>query len=177
MEYISIFNTPLGPGAVVTTDSGVSRVCLPGDPLVDRLNTATSYKSSSFSDDVAALLKQYFMGKPQPFESVDVDLSGCTLFCSRILTLIRGIAFGEIRTYGQVAALAGLPGGARAIGGAMASNPIPLIIPCHRVVAGFGQLTGFSAPGGITMKKKLLKMEGVEFKGERAIQKINVINR
>jgi methylated-DNA-[protein]-cysteine S-methyltransferase len=67
--------------------------------------------------------------------------------------------------------LAGAPGAARAIGGAMASNPLPVIIPCHRVVAGDGRLTGYTAPGGIACKEYLLRLEDVEIKGQRIFLK------
>ncbi|OGR29894.1 MAG: hypothetical protein A2X83_09110 [Desulfuromonadales bacterium GWD2_54_10] len=67
--------------------------------------------------------------------------------------------------------MAGAPRAARAIGGALAANPVPVIIPCHRIVAGSGKLTGYSAPGGIKMKEILLRMERVEFKGEVVCKK------
>ena len=73
--------------------------------------------------------------------------------------------------------MCGSPHAARAVGGALASNPVPIIIPCHRVVASDGRLTGFSAPGGESTKKALLQMEGVEFKGVLAIRHHAVIHR
>jgi methylated-DNA-[protein]-cysteine S-methyltransferase len=100
-----------------------------------------------------------------------VDLSLLTEFRKRILMLIRAIPYGEVRSYCDVAVLAGLPRAARAVGGAMAANPVPVIIPCHRIVAGNGRLTGYSAIGGLKMKDILLRMEGVEFKGLLAILK------
>ena len=95
-----------------------------------------------------------------------MDLCEVTPFRARILTLIRAIEQGEVISYGEVAAMAGAPRAARAIGGAMAANPVPIIIPCHRIVAGNGSLTGFSAAGGISVKNKLLRMEGIEFTGD-----------
>jgi methylated-DNA-[protein]-cysteine S-methyltransferase len=112
------------------------------------------------------MLKLYFKGEPQRFDDLPVDLSGVATFRARILELIRSIPRGETKSYGEVAALAGVPRAARAIGGAMAANPLPIIIPCHRVVAADGKLTGYSAPGGLTTKKYLLEAEGVEFKEE-----------
>jgi methylated-DNA-[protein]-cysteine S-methyltransferase len=112
------------------------------------------------------MLTKYFKGVPQPFETIALDYNVAGGFRRRILEYIRSIPFGKIQSYGQVAAAAGSPRAARAVGGAMASNPLPIIIPCHRVVAGNGRLTGYSAPGGLMVKKLLLQMEGVEFQGE-----------
>jgi methylated-DNA-[protein]-cysteine S-methyltransferase len=111
------------------------------------------------------MLRRHFTGERQSFDDVPLDLSAVTPFRRRILELIRVIPYGEVWTYGQVATLAGAPGAARAVGGAMASNPLPVVIPCHRVVAGDGRLTGYTAPGGIGSKEYLLRLEDVEFKG------------
>jgi len=127
--------------------------------------------SSELTQRVAVMLKCYFKGERQGFDDIPVDLAVVTPFRQRILELIRAIPFGEVWTYGQVAALAGAPGAARAIGGAMASNPLPVIIPCHRVVAGDGRLTGYTAPGGVARKEYLLRLEDVEFKGQRIFLK------
>jgi methylated-DNA-[protein]-cysteine S-methyltransferase len=116
------------------------------------------------------MLMQYFKGKRQQFDNIPVDLNLSGTFRLHVLELIRSIPFGVVKSYGEVAHLAGSPGAARAVGGAMASNPVPIIIPCHRVIAANGSLTGFSAPGGIKIKKYLLQMEGIEFKGELVCQ-------
>jgi methylated-DNA-[protein]-cysteine S-methyltransferase len=83
------------------------------------------------------------------------------------------IPYGRVVSYGCLAQQAGYPGASRAVGGAMAANPIPIIVPCHRVVAASGALTGYSGPGGIVMKKNLLSLEGVEFRGKTATSKID----
>lgn len=172
MEFVSLFETGLGTGAVVASDQGLRKVCLPHDSAhacfvrdgLDRLSP------SVLTERVARSLERYFTGEPQNFEilPVDIDMSG--EFRRHVLGLIRSIPFGVVKSYGEVAVLAGSPGAARAVGGAMASNPVPIIIPCHRVIAGNGRLTGFSAPGGLDMKKFLLQMEGIEFKGELICQ-------
>jgi methylated-DNA-[protein]-cysteine S-methyltransferase len=73
------------------------------------------------------------------------------------------IPFGQVRTYGWIAGQLGRPGAARAVGSALGSNPLPLIVPCHRVVCSNGSLSGFSAPGGQALKRFLLEHEGVVF--------------
>jgi len=166
MISVSLFETGLGDGAVQAGDHGVYRVYLPvGDDSYQR--KFRGMPSLELTQRVAEMLKCYFKGERQEFDEIPVDLSVATPFRKRILELIRAIPFGEVWTYGQVAALAGAPGAARAIGGAMASNPLPVIIPCHRVVAGDGRLTGYTAPGGIACKEYLLRLEDVEFKGQR----------
>ena len=88
-------------------------------------------------------------------------------FNSRVYALARKIPKGKVATYGQLAALAGSPGAARAIGNAMRNNPDIPKTPCHRVVASNGALTGYAAGAGISTKKKMLLAEGVKFKGEK----------
>lgn len=110
--------------------------------------------------DVAMLadkLRRYFAGEPVTF---DEPLDPCvgTEFQQRVWAITRGIPRGQTRSYGQVARQAG-SGAARAVGQAMARNPWPVIVPCHRVVGSDGSLTGFG--GGLEMKKRMLAMEGV----------------
>lgn len=176
MEYASVFETEQGRGVVVATVTGISRVCLPHPDVMLHCGLKR-IEPSELTERAALMLKHYFAGEPQPFEKLPLDIDVPGSFRRRILELVRSIPFGVVRSYAQVAWMAGSPGAARAVGGAMAANPVPIIIPCHRVVAADGRLTGFTAPGGLEMKKYLLKMERVEFKGERTIQKINVINR
>ena len=75
------------------------------------------------------------------------------------MTACRDIRFGQTVSYGRLAEMAGKPGAARAVGRALAKNPLPLIIPCHRVICANGKIGGFSAPGGVTLKKRLLQLE------------------
>jgi methylated-DNA-[protein]-cysteine S-methyltransferase len=170
MNYVSLFETSFGVGVVQAGDGGVCRVYLPtGDDSYQREFSGMS--PSELTQRAAETLMRYFKGERQTFNDIPVDLSVVTPFRRRILELIRSIPFGEVRSYGQVAGLAGAQGASRAIGGAMACNPVPVIIPCHRVVASDGRLPGFSAPGGITRKEYLLRLEDVEIKGQRIILK------
>lgn len=88
-------------------------------------------------------------------------------FKNKIYTLTKKIPRGKVATYGQLAALAGKPKAARAVGMCMRTNPNAPMIPCHRVVSATGQLTGYSAKGGVNQKRKMLIEEGVQFIGSR----------
>ena len=157
---------------VTASEKGVCQITLPfsseteNSPGPDQNELVPSV----LTDHVAGLLTSYFNGERQLFENVPVDLSALTPFRSSVLSLIRSIPYGATRSYGEVAAMAGAARGARAIGGAMATNPVPVIIPCHRVISAAGKLTGFSAAGGLTMKKYLLELECAVFKGKKLFQ-------
>jgi methylated-DNA-[protein]-cysteine S-methyltransferase len=99
------------------------------------------------------------------FGRYEVDLTVQPSFLRRALTAARGIPRGQVRSYAWLAAAAGNPRAARAAGQAMARNPVPIIIPCHRVVASDGSLGGFG--GGLGMKRRLLALEGVRAEGGR----------
>jgi methylated-DNA-[protein]-cysteine S-methyltransferase len=104
-------------------------------------------------------LRAYAEGEADDFRDVPIDLHEMTAFQQKVLTQCRQIPFGTTLTYGELAVRAHAAGAARAVGSCMARNPLPLIIPCHRVVASGGRLGNFSAPGGTALKKKLLAME------------------
>ncbi len=98
----------------------------------------------------------YLSGEPVDFSTIPLDLSMATLFQRRVWNAVSRIPFGSTVTYGELALRMGIPGGARAVGQALRRNPLPIIIPCHRVV-GKGGLTGFS--GGLDWKRRLIKLE------------------
>lgn len=103
-------------------------------------------------------IRQYAAGEPFDLQSLPVQIPKGTSFQNRVRQVVRGIAAGEVLTYGEVARRAGFPNAARAVGTVMSRNQIPLLIPCHRVVGTSG-LGGFSAPSGICLKQQLLDME------------------
>ncbi|MBN1392155.1 MAG: methylated-DNA--[protein]-cysteine S-methyltransferase [Sedimentisphaerales bacterium] len=114
---------------------------------------------------VQALIIAYFEGQCVDFRDIPVELDGFSSFSKRVLTACQDIGFGRTVTYGRLAELAGKHGAGRAVGGVLAKNPLPLIIPCHRVVCANGSLGGFSAAGGIGLKKRMLELEAGALKG------------
>ena len=99
----------------------------------------------------------YLQGRARSFD-VPLDLEGQPGFRVKVWKVLQSIPYGRVRSYGWVARKVGKPRAARAIGGACGANPVPLLVPCHRVIAGDGSLGGFS--GGLSSKKRLLKLEG-----------------
>jgi methylated-DNA-[protein]-cysteine S-methyltransferase len=106
-------------------------------------------------------IKKFAAGKVVDWGDVPLAWDKRTEFQRRVQEVCRKIPRGEVWSYGELAAAAGAPGAARAVGSVMRSNRFPLIIPCHRVVAAGGKLGGFSCPSGVDMKRKLLEAEGV----------------
>jgi len=100
----------------------------------------------------------YLHGKRQEFD-LPLDFDGRTVFHQKVWETLRRIPYGRVRSYGWVARKVGKPQAARAVGAACGANPLPLVVPCHRVVAGDGSLGGFA--GGLKLKKRLLVLEGV----------------
>ena len=149
---IAVFASPIGAIAVRYGKAGVDRVFLPGGfaPPVN-----CDLTRPGFLDDLERELIAYFAGQPVNF-TVPLAPAGLTPFQVRVLEQCRLIPYGEVRTYGWLAARVGKPGAARAVGQAMARNPLPLLIPCHRVVAADG-LGGFG--GGLALKARLLDQE------------------
>jgi methylated-DNA-[protein]-cysteine S-methyltransferase len=103
-------------------------------------------------------LKEYLDGSLQQF-SLPLDLSRLTPFQQRVLHLTTQIPYGQTATYKSIAILVGKPNAARAVGRVEATNPIPLVIPCHRVLGSDGTLHGYGGPGGIKLKAWLLQLE------------------
>ncbi len=112
------------------------------------------------TDCAANALAEFFAGARRDFDDLPLALRG-TPFQLSVWAELRRIPFGETRTYGQLAAVLGKPGASRAVGRANGANPLPLVIPCHRVIGANGTLTGFSALGGVGTKRRLLEFERV----------------
>ena len=164
-KYRSLFKTPFGFGGVVAGEKGLLRVFLPfsgesGDVLGGRIAALypDAVKEDRLTRRAALLLVSYFAGERVVFD-VLVDMTGFTAFQVAVYVAVSGIPYGSATSYGEIAARIGRPGASRGVGGAMAANPLPLIIPCHRVLGASGELTGYSAPGGVVSKKWLLDME------------------
>ncbi|MDA0660303.1 MAG: methylated-DNA--[protein]-cysteine S-methyltransferase [Planctomycetota bacterium] len=122
---------------------------------------------SSWERDLWAVSVQMFRflsGEPTTFGHVPLDLRGLTDFQRDVTAACCGIEWGRTSTYAELAHDVGRPRAARAVGGVMRRNRLPLVVPCHRVVGAQGKLTGFSAPDGIAMKQRLLTMEQIALK-------------
>jgi methylated-DNA-[protein]-cysteine S-methyltransferase len=128
--------------------------------------------------DLVERLQRYSDGEAVTFDDVPVDLSHLTAFQLKVVRACRKISRGRTRTYGDLAAAAGSPGASRAVGSVMAKNRLPIIIPCHRVVGSAGSLGGFSAPDGLSMKQRMLALEGaLQLKEQPRISRIKRIGR
>jgi len=110
--------------------------------------------------DFQQRLEDYAAGEEVDFDEFEIDDRHMTGFQQRVVQQCRQIPYGATLSYGELAARAGSPGAARAVGNIMSNNRVALIIPCHRVVGAQGALGGYSAPDGIRMKKRLLALEG-----------------
>jgi methylated-DNA-[protein]-cysteine S-methyltransferase len=167
-EHYHLFGTRLGACGIAWSEGGVTRVQLP-----ERAPTATERRLRARSANTGAsvppalvreaiaMLECYFAGERVDFASVALDLGGVGPFHRKIYDLARSLDWGQTASYGDLARQAGSPGAARAVGQAMGHNPVPIIIPCHRVLASGRRIGGFSAFGGALTKERLLALEGV----------------
>lgn len=159
-------DSPLGRLLAASTERGLA--CLAyadlhdgADPLLERLARELSPRilhAPARLDVVRRELEEYFAGARTAFD-VGLDMTLMRPFARRVLGVTARIPFGATRTYGEVASEAGSPGAARAAGGALGSNPIAIVVPCHRVLARNGTLHGYT--GGLHRKRHLLELEGV----------------
>ena len=163
-ETIGVWPTAAGPMGGVRGADGLRRIILPHYAMGDlRDLLAWEHQGAAVDDDafadVADLCRAYFNRSAADFGDLPCDLSTVGPFARRILTTCRAIPYGQTRTYTQLALMAKEDGKQRAAAQALGANPIPLVIPCHRVVAAGGGLGGFTAAGGVDLKKRLLDLE------------------
>lgn len=161
MHY-RVLDTGLGPMAIGWTDVGISRLLLPGDTaetMRQRLEQAGGIERPDGQPELAARIVAYSEGMRDSFADVVLDLDGVPAINRRIYEHIRELEWGETTTYGAVARWLGDVALSRAVGAAMGANPIPLIVPCHRVLAADGRTGGFSSPGGVRAKMEMLALE------------------
>ena len=155
-------DSPLGPLTAVTTSKGLVTLAYPDRPLDDVLATIAEKVSPRILEAPARLdplrreLDQYFKGKRQKFEQ-PIDWSLTHGFFRDVLKATARIRYGQVSTYGEVAAKAGNPKAVRAAGNGLGSNPMPVVVPCHRVVRTGGRLGGYT--GGLERKEFLLDLE------------------
>jgi methylated-DNA-[protein]-cysteine S-methyltransferase len=157
-----IADTPVGPLLVASTDRGLARISFDPDPdaaedQLARVFGARLLRVPRAVDPVRRQLDEYFGGERHDFE-LPVDLRVASDFSRDVLTELTHVPYGQVTTYGALATQAGRPRAARAVGTIMNRNPIPIVIPCHRVVGSTGSLVGYG--GGLERKQHLLALEG-----------------
>ena len=155
-----IADSPVGDLLVAVTERGLCRIAYRPDTALDELSAdfgARVLRIPKRVDRVRRELDEYFAGTRRDFD-IETDLSPVPAFQQQVLRELVRVPFGEVTTYGALAAKVGKPQAARAIGGAMNRNPIPIVLPCHRVVGSNGKLVGYA--GGLDRKEALLRLEG-----------------
>jgi methylated-DNA-[protein]-cysteine S-methyltransferase len=151
-----LFESPVGELLLAATDRGLARISYFG---LDEDALARTYGVRvlrSPLDDVRRELDEYFAGRRREFD-LPLDLRVAP-FHADVLRELRSVPYGRTTTYGALAARAGRPKAARAVGTVMNRNPIPIVLPCHRVVGANGSLVGYA--GGLDVKRHLLRLEG-----------------
>lgn len=162
----TIFDTAMGEFGIGWTDLGVARLQLPGldrAELLQRINRngAQAGEPSRAIEALINRIEDYAEGQAEDFSDVALDLAAVSDFNRRAYDVLIRVPWGKTTTYGAMARQLGDVGLSRAVGAAMGANPIPLLIPCHRVLASDGRPGGFSAPGGAEAKLRMLTLEGV----------------
>ena len=160
--YTARFSTPLGPLRIASSDKGLAYVELPNESgrgfggwLKTHAPDAKVVDRRTPNDPIIDQLMEYAEGTRRTFE-IDLDLRA-TKFQLSVYKHVAKIGYGETLTYSDIAEAIGNPKSVRAVGAANGANPIPLVIPCHRVVASSGHLQGYA--GGLELKQRLLAME------------------
>ncbi|EJN06349.1 methylated-DNA--[protein]-cysteine S-methyltransferase [Phyllobacterium sp. YR531] len=170
IHHYTIFETAGGFCGIAWNSIGISRFQLPTKTteatervLRRRLPDALPGTPTPDVAKTIAAVKRYFDGEEMDFSDVAIDIGIQEPFFTKIYAAARQLGWGHTTTYGTIAKELGAgPEAARDVGQAMAKNPVPLIIPCHRVLAAGGKIGGFSAPGGSVAKAHMLELEGVE---------------
>ena len=164
----TLFDTAVGTCAIAWNERGIASVQLPEASVgANRARMKRRFPDSREQtpppdvqravDAIVALLS----GESTDLRFVVLDTTGIEPFNKRVYDLARRIPPGRTMTYGEIAVRLGAPGSARAVGQALGRNPFPIVVPCHRVLAAGAGMGGFSAPGGVDTKRRLLAIEGV----------------
>lgn len=163
---VATFDSPVGRLLVAVTPRGVARIAYPDEAhVLEELAQRLSPRilgSTSMTDALRRELDEYFAGRRRRFD-LDIDWRLVHGFARRTLGALTRVGYGTLTTYGALAERVGSPGASRAVGNALGSNPLPIVVPCHRVVRTGGGLGGYS--GGLQRKRALLALEGAEIPG------------
>ena len=163
------FDTELGRCAVRWTETGISGVLLPKAGGRPSPSIEEGVAVPRFVADAIDGMTAVMAGHARDLRKVPLDERGIDDFRRAVYAVTRDIPAGSTRSYGEVAKAIGRPDGARDVGTALARNPFPIVVPCHRVVAANGALTGFSAPGGLDTKRRMLELEGAPGYGQQLL--------
>ena len=155
-------DSPIGPLLVATTERGLCEIAFDPDPDAEverlaRLHGVRVLRSARPVDEARRELDEYFEGRRHEFD-LPVDLSALPAFQQSVLAKLQRVPYGEVVTYGELAARSARPRAARAVGMVMNRNPLPIVLPCHRVIGANGKLVGYA--GGLERKEALLRLEG-----------------
>lgn len=170
LSSYALFKTRFGPVAVVWSvyrgQPKIRRLVLPEPEVSAKQLVNISFPEATFSscvevDGVVDQIAAFLAGHHIRFSMDMVRLDVCSRFQQKVLRAEHGIPWGHVSTYQRIASYLGNANGARAVGTALANNPFPLMIPCHRVIRSDGRLGGYQ--GGLKMKRALLEMEGIPF--------------
>lgn len=162
---VAVFSTDLGWFALTGRGHAVAGLTIghatEGDALssAGRRHEALDNEPRDWNPALRRRLERYARGERDEFDDVELVLPAMTAFQAAIVQATRDIGFGNTRSYSELAEAAGYPRAARAVGNVMAANRIPVLIPCHRVVAAGEKLGGFSAPQGVNLKRRMLQLE------------------
>ncbi len=178
-HHYLIFETVGGFCGIAWNNVGITRFQLPTKSaetteriLLRRLPDAKPSAPTPGVMQAVAAVQRYFEGERTDFSRVELDLSDQDAFFKQIYAAARQVEWGQTTTYGTLAKDVGAgPEAARDVGQAMAKNPVPLIIPCHRVLAAGEKVGGFSAPGGTAAKIRMLELEGIHVESLRPVQR------
>jgi methylated-DNA-[protein]-cysteine S-methyltransferase len=162
------FETALGRCGVRWNEVGITGVLLPSHRL-DDLPVWEGVGAPDFVSEAVEGMTAVMAGERRDLRGIPLDQRKVDAFRREVYAATREIEPGTTRSYGEVARSIGRPDGARDVGAALAANPTPIIVPCHRVVAANGALTGFSAPGGLATKRRMLELEGAPGFGQQVL--------
>ena len=162
--FYVIFQTRWGFFGLAGSQNAIIRTVLPSpdEKTVEKLllkGLKNPRIDKNFNKDLQHKIQSFFEGCPVDFWNVPVQINQFSQFTRNVLTACRSVTFAQTESYGQLAEKITRKNAARAVGSALSKNPLPLIIPCHRIIRSDGSISGFSAPGGSKLKSKLIQHE------------------
>jgi len=162
--FYAVWSTAWGPIGGVAGDGGLRRLVLPhyqADQLADLLawEHPGAVRDGGPFERIIELSRAYFNGQAVEFDDVPCEMPGEGTFGGKVLRACRSLRYGQTVSYSELARLIGQPEASRAVAAALGKNNIPLVIPCHRITYAGGAIGGFSAPGGVEVKRRMLALE------------------